>query len=271
MHRCLPAIALVATSALAPVPAGAAAAWSLGAPGTAAAPRAGVEALAGAEPPTEGQPRAPTAPLAGVERLAVTADVVHPVEGLDTAELMRLLTTAVQEHRPPPAIDAASSDRLRLTVAVRPRSSSELRGFPLPFSGTYGIGIVRLALERRVLLPGAVPRPAQAIVWQGERLIAARWAATGAAVAAAIGELLDELRRPDGARRPASGAADRRTLRRRRSGRRGVVVGRAARANTDSGTRGRGRRRAHVPRAPLAFLHGPLKSISRVAPGSPGP
>src|SRR5262249_46644798 len=53
-----------------------------------------------------------------------------------------------------PAPDSKSPDRLRLVIAVREVSGNELRGFYLPMSGTYGIGSVRLTVERQVVVVG---------------------------------------------------------------------------------------------------------------------
>ncbi|MEX2147142.1 MAG: hypothetical protein WED01_09045 [Candidatus Rokuibacteriota bacterium] len=132
--------------------------------------------------------------LDGVVRIAVSVDVEHPVEGIAAAALERRLTAFLADLAPALAPDAAAPDRLRLTVAVRPHSSSALRGFYLPFSGTYAIGTVRLGVERAVHLSGGAPRTVPAIVWQRERVVATRWAAAGAAVEGAVMELLDALR-----------------------------------------------------------------------------
>ena len=131
--------------------------------------------------------------LDGVVRIAVSVDVEHPVEGTAADALERRLTAFLVDLAPALTLDAASPDRLRLTVAVRPHSSSALRGFYLPFSAIYAIGTVRLSLERAVHLPGRAPRTVPAIVWQGERAVAIRWAAAGAAVDGAVEELLETL------------------------------------------------------------------------------
>lgn len=131
--------------------------------------------------------------LDGVGGLAVVVELEHPVEGLTADALRRRLAAAVVERAPAAALDDASPDRLRLTVAVRPHSSSALRGFWLPLSGTYAIGTVRLGLERVVHLPAQPPRTVPAIVWQRERVVATRWSAAGAAITRAVGALLDDL------------------------------------------------------------------------------
>jgi hypothetical protein len=97
-----------------------------------------------------------------------------------------------------PVLDARSADRLRLTEAVRAYSSSELRGFYLPFSGTYGIGPVKLAVERMVTIPG-VAAPVKAIVWQTERQARGAWRTSASEILGLVEELaedfLDDYRR----------------------------------------------------------------------------
>jgi len=66
---------------------------------------------------------------------------------------------------------------------VRSYSSSELRGFYLPLSQTYGIGPVRLAVERPAAIAG-LPAPVPAIVWQAERLAKGPWRASAAEILA---------------------------------------------------------------------------------------
>lgn len=139
--------------------------------------------------------------LAGVVQLAISVDLEHPVKGAPPGELGRRVEAFLAELRPPIALDPASTDRLRLTVAVRPYSSSALRGYPLPFSGTYGIGPVRLEVERVVQLSDRAFSTLPAIVWQREEMVAARWAAAGPAIIDAVRHLLDTLRkelRPSG-------------------------------------------------------------------------
>lgn len=132
--------------------------------------------------------------LDAVVRIAVSVDMEHPVHGTAADALERRLAAFLVDLAPAPALDAASPDRLRLTVTVRPHSSSALRGYYLPFSATYAIGTVRLSLERAVHLAGREPRTVAAIVWQRERAIATRWAAAGAAVDGAVAELLETLK-----------------------------------------------------------------------------
>src|SRR5688572_23871187 len=138
--------------------------------------------------------------LDGVARIAVSVDIEQAVDGVAAEVLERRVVAFVLELAPALTLDAASSDRLRLTVSVRPHSSTALRGFYLPFSSTYAIGSVRLGVERAVQLPGRAAATVPAIVWQRERVVATRWAEGGAAVEAAAVELLEALKAAVGGR-----------------------------------------------------------------------
>jgi hypothetical protein len=120
-----------------------------------------------------------------------------PGLGLDTVEMR--LERALADTRPAPALDRNSADRLQVAISVSPVSSSELRGFYLPFSGVYGIGTVRLAAIRPVRV-GARQVPIPAIVWQAERQARGPWHGAGTEALALldelIGEFLDDYRRP---------------------------------------------------------------------------
>jgi len=137
------------------------------------------------------------APAAGAERwealqalprvaVEVTLSPEHP--DVAPAEVQRRVEEALRRTQPAPLIDPASEDRLHLTAGVRSYSSSELRGFPLPFSGTYGIGPVRLALRRPAAVAG-LPNPLLATVWQAERQAKGPWRNS----ASEILELADEV------------------------------------------------------------------------------
>lgn len=132
--------------------------------------------------------------LDGLRRVAVCVDVRQPIAGVSGDELRRRLGTIVAKLEPPLAVDESSGDRLQLTITVRSYSSSELRGFPLPFSGSYAIGTVRLTLHRTAEIVGGPSRSVSAIVWERERQIATRASATSGVVDRAVEELLDELR-----------------------------------------------------------------------------
>ncbi len=131
--------------------------------------------------------------LDGVVRIAVSVEIDNPVEGVTGVALQRRLAMFIADLTPGVTLDPAGGDRVRLAVLVRPHSSSALRGYYLPFSGTYAIGTVRLSIERIVELPGSTPRTVPAIVWQRERSVATRWAAAGAAVDGAVSEVLEDL------------------------------------------------------------------------------
>jgi hypothetical protein len=126
--------------------------------------------------------------LQAVPRVAleVTFSPHHP--DLTAEEARRRLEESLRRNQPAPLVDAASADRLRLTISVRSYSSSELRGFYLPLSQAYGIGPVRLWLERPAAISG-LPHPLWAIVWQTERQAKGPWRTS----AAEILELADEV------------------------------------------------------------------------------
>jgi len=133
---------------------------------------------------------APATSAVPVARVRVTVEVAPAVDGLAAEELRARVAAALRRATPPVEVDAAAEDRLRLRVALEPRSATDLRGFWLPFSGTYAIGLVGLALERPVLVAGATA-PAPAIVWRQDRVIATPWRAAAAEVHRAIAAMLD--------------------------------------------------------------------------------
>jgi hypothetical protein len=107
----------------------------------------------------------------------------------------------LREQPPAPALMREATDKLRLVVAVEAKTATELRGFWLPFSGTYAIGHVRLEVERALTLPGSTPAPAAvpAVVWQADRVIAGPWRHAAAdiddAVEKLVGAFLEDYRR----------------------------------------------------------------------------
>jgi hypothetical protein len=141
--------------------------------------------------------------LKGLKRVAVevvfTPD--HPQLAPEVVEkrLEDILLASPNGPRP----DAKSPDRLRLVVAVREVSANDLRGFYLPMSGTYGIGSVRLAVERQVVVMGEAPRagagpqatgaPVPALVWQVERQARGPWRRSGAEIMALVDDLVATL------------------------------------------------------------------------------
>ena len=124
--------------------------------------------------------------------LSLGVEIAHPLPTLTAADLSTHLASALRRAEPPLTIDHGLSDRLRVSVVVRPMSATALRGFWLPFSGTYGIGSVRLAVERRVTLPGtaqAFPAP----VWQTERIVGIAWRETDREVIRLVDEMVAEF------------------------------------------------------------------------------
>jgi hypothetical protein len=116
--------------------------------------------------------------LQGLRRVAVEITFSPAHAGVPADDAQSRIEDVLRWSLPTaPAVDARSPDRLRLTISVREVSSSELRGFYLPFSGSYGIGLVRLAVERMVTVPGA-QMPVRAAVWQVERHTRASWRAS---------------------------------------------------------------------------------------------
>ncbi len=132
--------------------------------------------------------------LDGVSRVAVSVDISQPIEGISGDELERHVVAFVAKPEHSLALDQSSADRLQLRITLRSYSSSELRGFPLPFSGSYAIGTVRLTLHRAAEIVGGPPRVVSASVWERERQIATRDSAARGAVHRAVEELLDEFR-----------------------------------------------------------------------------
>jgi hypothetical protein len=143
------------------------------------------------------------AALAMLDHVRLAVDVAHPLSKLTAPELTPHLAEALRRAQPPLSVEDGASDRIRLVVAVRSTSATALRGFWLPFSGTYGIGTLRLDVERLVTLPGVV-RAFPARVWGTQRDVAVRWEATDEAVTRLLDEmvleLLDARRRAHGLR-----------------------------------------------------------------------
>jgi hypothetical protein len=71
-------------------------------------------------------------------------------------------------------------------------SATTLRGFWLPFSGVYGIGRVRLAVERMVTVPG-IERPVPAVLWEANRAVAGPWGKADQEIARSLDEMAAEL------------------------------------------------------------------------------
>jgi hypothetical protein len=111
--------------------------------------------------------------------LEITLSPNHPE--LSTEDVRKRIEDGLRGAHPAPVLDPASRDRLHLIAAVRRYSSTELRGFYLPLSGSYGIGPVRLAVERVAVIPG-LGTPIAAQVWQAERQAKGPWRASAAEV-----------------------------------------------------------------------------------------
>jgi hypothetical protein len=130
--------------------------------------------------------------IAGEQRVHLGVDLVHPLPGITAEALSAHLVAALCGGNAAATIRSDVADRLRLTVSVHPVSATALRGFWLPFSGMYGIGTLRLGLERLVTLPGG-PRPVPALLWHAERPVGSPWGATGPQLLKRVDELAAEL------------------------------------------------------------------------------
>ncbi len=151
--------------------------------------------------------RAPAQDVAGglknLPRMALEIVLAPDLVDLED-DLEQRVERGLREQPPAPLLDSGSTSKLRLVVTVRPVGATELRGFWLPFSGTYAVGAVRLEVVRVVTLPGA-PAPSTsvpAIVWHAERHIAQPWRLVETVVGGAVDELiaafLEDYRRARG-------------------------------------------------------------------------
>ena len=112
--------------------------------------------------------------LTGVRGVSLSVELQHPLDALSVEGLLARLEDGVSRAEPPIRVRDDAPNRLRLVVSIRPVSATVLRGFWLPFSGTYAIGAVALEMERRVTAPG-IPHSFPAIVWREERAAAGPW------------------------------------------------------------------------------------------------
>jgi len=140
--------------------------------------------------------------LQGLRRVSVDIAFSPAHPGVPVEAVQARLEEILRAGQPAaPITDARSTDRLRLAISVRNYTSSELRGFYLPFSGSYGIGAVRLALERSVTIPG-VAGPVRGVVWQAERQAKGPWRTSATEILGLVEDLaeafLDDYRRADG-------------------------------------------------------------------------
>lgn len=132
------------------------------------------------------------ASLIGLRHVSLRVEIAHPLPAMTADDLTAHLVVALREADRPLTIQDGVADRIRLTVSVRPMNATTLRGFWLPFSGTYGIGTLRLAVERMVRLPG-VPRPDPGIMWQAERTVGGSWRMTDRQIVRLLDEMATEL------------------------------------------------------------------------------
>jgi hypothetical protein len=130
--------------------------------------------------------------LARLRQVDVSVDLEYPLDVMTAADLVARLMDGLNRAEPPFTVSDRATDHIRLTVAVRPMSATALRGFWLPFSGTYAVGAVRLGVERAVTLPG-VPRPFPAVVWQTERVVGAPFHASEREIVRVLDEMVAEL------------------------------------------------------------------------------
>ena len=137
--------------------------------------------------------------LAGLRRVSLAIDLQYPIDTLSVEDLLGKLEEGLRQTEPAMSVNESAADRLRLTIAVRPLSATALRGYWLPFSGTYGIGPVILELERMVTVPGSTA-PFPAIVWQAERIASGPWRTAPVEVMRLLDELIGQWQ---GARRQA--------------------------------------------------------------------
>ena len=132
--------------------------------------------------------------LRGVKRVAVEVVFApdHPLLAPEVVE--KRVEDALLANPVAPKPDPRSTDRLRLVVSVRQVTSNDLRGYYLPMSGDYGVGLVRLAVERQMIVPGALPNSAvPAIVWQVERQALGPWRRSREQIMALIDDLIATL------------------------------------------------------------------------------
>src|SRR5262245_47746957 len=126
--------------------------------------------------------------LQALPRVAVEVTVLPHHPDLSGEVLVQRITEALRRNQPAPTVDPASPDRLHLMVMVKSYSSADLRGYYLPLSQAYGIGPVRLVVERQAQVAG-LPGPVAAQVWQAERQAKGPWRSS----AAEILSLADEV------------------------------------------------------------------------------
>jgi hypothetical protein len=131
--------------------------------------------------------------LARLRQVEVSVEIQYPLDFMTPEDLVIRLQDLLGRPDASLLVSERSTDRLRVTVSVRPASSATLRGFWLPFSGTYAIGAVRLGVERLVTMPGPPPRSFPAVVWQTDRVVGVPWHAAEREIARVLDEMVAEL------------------------------------------------------------------------------
>jgi hypothetical protein len=134
----------------------------------------------------------PASALAGVTTIGVDVELHPSQESLSPEQLARQIESRLRAAAPALTVDPASPTRLRLTVRVRPYNATALRGFWLPFSGTYGIGPVRLSVERTAMVTGT-SEPVLASVWHAERQAAGPWRESPAEIFKLLDQALSDF------------------------------------------------------------------------------
>jgi len=134
----------------------------------------------------------PASALAGVTTISVDVELDPSQESLSPEQLAHRIEIRLRAAVPALTVDPASPTRLRLTVLVRPYNATALRGFWLPFSGTYGIGPVRLSVERAAMVTGT-SAPLLASVWHAERQAAGPWRESPAEIVKLLDEALSDF------------------------------------------------------------------------------
>jgi hypothetical protein len=131
--------------------------------------------------------------IADERRSNVSIEIEHSPPATTMEGLRSRLVAALCGAGPLTTIGSGVATRIRLTVSVRPVSATTIRGFWLPFSGTYGVGSVRLAVERMVTVPDT-ERAVPAVVWQAERAVAGPWRKADQEIARSLDDMAAELR-----------------------------------------------------------------------------
>jgi hypothetical protein len=144
--------------------------------------------LVRAATPAAGEPAA----LSRLQQASLDVEVAHPLPTLTAAALRARLAEALRVATPPLATGDRFPDRVVVVLVVRPVSATALRGFWLPFSGTYAIGTVRLGVERTVTLPES-GRSVPALVWQTERIVGVAWREADREILRLLDEMTGDL------------------------------------------------------------------------------